>query len=148
MDPSSLTAPAEFDDAFGDDLVGDSSGASSNGAAWPRPFRIWIGPGFRVARRLRRCGAPSPIKRTLPTKTSAKKARSVEADAAMSAATGGDSERAIMTQTGLRSTDMVSCHIREANLFDSDNSASLAGLLQAGKFRALYARSAPGASDG
>ena len=44
------------------------------------------------------------------------------------AAAGGASERAIMAQTGHRSTDMVRRYIREANLFAPDNAASLTGL--------------------
>jgi hypothetical protein len=47
---------------------------------------------------------------------------------ATSAAAGGASERAIMAQTGHRSTDVVRQYIREANLFAADNAASLAGL--------------------
>jgi predicted house-cleaning noncanonical NTP pyrophosphatase (MazG superfamily) len=38
------------------------------------------------------------------------------------------SERAIMNQTGHRSTDKVRRYIRAANLFAPDNAASLAGL--------------------
>jgi site-specific recombinase XerD len=53
---------------------------------------------------------------------------SLRAGLATSAAAGGASERAIMNQTGHRSTDMVRRYIREANLFAPDNAASLAGL--------------------
>jgi integrase len=53
---------------------------------------------------------------------------SLRAGLATSAAAGGASERAIMAQTGHRSTDMGRRYIREANLFTADNAASLAGL--------------------
>jgi site-specific recombinase XerD len=53
---------------------------------------------------------------------------SLRAGLATSAAAGGASERAIMNQTGHRSTAMVRRYIREANLFAPDNAASLAGL--------------------
>jgi len=53
---------------------------------------------------------------------------SLRAGLATSAAAGGASERAIMAQTGHRSTDMVRRYIREANLFAADNAAGLAGL--------------------
>jgi integrase len=53
---------------------------------------------------------------------------SLRAGLATSAPAGGASERAIMNQTGHRSTDMVRRYIREANLFAPDNAASLAGL--------------------
>jgi tetratricopeptide (TPR) repeat protein len=53
---------------------------------------------------------------------------SLRAGVASSAAAGGASERAIMNQTGHRSTEMVRRYIREANLFAADNAASLAGL--------------------
>ena len=53
---------------------------------------------------------------------------SLRAGLATSAAAGGASERAIMNQTGNRSTDMARRYIREANLFAPDNAASLAGL--------------------
>lgn len=53
---------------------------------------------------------------------------SLRAGLATSAAAGGASERAIMNQTGHRSTTMVRRYIREANLFAADNAASLAGL--------------------
>jgi integrase len=53
---------------------------------------------------------------------------SLRAGLATSAAAGGASERAIMNQTGHRSTDMVRRYIGEANLFAPDNAASLAGL--------------------
>jgi hypothetical protein len=55
-------------------------------------------------------------------------AHSLRAGLATSAAAGGASERAIMNQTGHRSTDMVRRYIRAANLFAPDNAASLAGL--------------------
>ena len=50
---------------------------------------------------------------------------SLRAGLATSAAAGGASERAIMAQTGHRSTDMVRRYIREANLFAADNAARL-----------------------
>jgi integrase len=53
---------------------------------------------------------------------------SLRAGLATSPAAGGASERAIMNQTGHRSTDMVRRYIREANLFAPDNAASLAGV--------------------
>jgi len=53
---------------------------------------------------------------------------SLRAGLATSAAAGGASERAIMNQTGHRSTTMVRRYIREGNLFAADNAASLAGL--------------------
>lgn len=53
---------------------------------------------------------------------------SLRAGLATSAAAGRASERAIMAQTGHRSTDMVRRYIREANLFAAENAASLAGL--------------------
>jgi integrase len=53
---------------------------------------------------------------------------SLRAGLATSAAAGGASERAIMNQTGHRSTTMVRRYIREANLFAVDNAARLAGL--------------------
>lgn len=53
---------------------------------------------------------------------------SLRSGLAASAAAGGASERAIMNQTGHRSTSMVRRYIREANLFAPDNAASLAGL--------------------
>jgi integrase len=53
---------------------------------------------------------------------------SLRAGLATSAAAGGASERAIMNQTGHRSTHMVRRYIREANLFAASNAASLAGL--------------------
>jgi integrase len=53
---------------------------------------------------------------------------SLRAGLATSAAAGGASERAIMNQTGHKSTTMVRRYIREANLFAADNAASLAGL--------------------
>jgi len=53
---------------------------------------------------------------------------SLRAGLATSAAAGGASERAIMNQTGHRSTTMARRYIREANLFTRDNAATLAGL--------------------
>jgi integrase len=53
---------------------------------------------------------------------------SLRAGLATSAAAGGALERAIMNQTGHRSTSMVRRYIREANLFAADNAAGLTGL--------------------
>src|SRR5260370_33318249 len=50
---------------------------------------------------------------------------SLRAGLATSAAAGGASERAIMAQTGHRSTDMVRRYIREANLFAAHNAAAV-----------------------
>jgi len=44
------------------------------------------------------------------------------------AAAVGATERDIMNQTGHRSADMVRRYIREGNLFNKSNAASLAGL--------------------
>ena len=54
---------------------------------------------------------------------------------ATSAAAGGASERAIMAQTGHRSTTWSAAYIREANLFAADNAASLAGPVKTGDTR-------------
>jgi integrase len=53
---------------------------------------------------------------------------SLRAGLAMSAAAGGASERDIMNQTGHRSAGMVRRYVREGNLFNKSNAASLAGL--------------------
>ena len=67
-----------------------------------------------------------PARRVFVAPTFARAARaeryaghSLRAGLATSAAAGGASERAIMAQTGHRSTDMVRRYIRTANLFAS-----------------------------
>lgn len=107
--------------------------------AWLAAAHISSGPVFRSLDRFQRVQPRrlSAERVALIVKRRAKQAgldparyagHSLRAGLATSAAAGGASERAIMAQTGHRSTDMVRRYIREANLLAADNAASLAGL--------------------
>ena len=107
--------------------------------AWLESARIHDGPVFRSLDRFQRV-QPRRLSDKAVARIIKRRAKAVGLDPeryaghslrsglATSAAAGGASERAIMAQTGHRSTDMVRRYIREANLFAADNAASLAGL--------------------
>lgn len=107
--------------------------------AWIAAGDIGSGPVFRGARgRSGRIGARRLCDRSvaLIVKRAAKRAdldpqrfagHSLRAGLATSAAQGGASERAIMAQTGHRSTAMVRRYIRQGSLFE-ENAAARVGL--------------------
>jgi integrase len=107
--------------------------------AWLETARIVDGPVFRALDKFQRVQAKrlsdKAVVRIVKRRAAAVgldparyAGHSLRAGLATSAAAGGASERAIMNQTGHRSTTMVRRYIREANLFSEDNAASLAGL--------------------
>ena len=107
--------------------------------AWLETARINDGPVFRSLDKFQRV-QPRRLSDKAVARVVKRRAKAVGLDPeryaghslrsglATSAAAGGASERAIMNQTGHRSTSMVRRYIREANLFAADNAATLAGL--------------------
>jgi integrase len=107
--------------------------------SWIETARITHGPLFRSLDKFQRVQprrlSDKAVARVITRRTKAVgldpdryAGHSLRSGLATSAAAGGASERAIMNQTGHRSTSMVRRYIREANLFAADNAATLAGL--------------------
>ena len=107
--------------------------------AWLESARIVQGPVFRSLDRFQRVQprqlSDKAVARIVKRRAAAVgldpdryAGHSLRAGLATSAAAGGASERDIMNQTGHRSADMVRRYIRERNLFNKTNAASLAGL--------------------